>query len=58
LRRRDEEKFMVVLFHNHEQIKSNELIFNNLDIVPEPTIMDANGALYLEHNNSASRDSY
>ena len=57
LRRRDAEHFIVVLFHNHKQITSNELIFENLDEVPNATIMDATGALYLEHGEN-SQDSY
>ena len=58
LRRVDEETFIVVMFHNHEKIISNQLIFNNLDEILDATTADAIGALYLEHNNDASKDSY
>jgi hypothetical protein len=51
LRRKDEERFCAVMFHNHEKIISTELVFNNLDNVPDPTIMDNIDALFIEHNN-------
>jgi hypothetical protein len=58
LRARDEERFLVVLFHNHNKILSEELVFDNLDDVPNPTTIDAAGALFIEHYNDASKDSY
>jgi hypothetical protein len=53
-----------VLFYNHEQFESNELEFLNTAKVEDTTIIDKNGALYIEHWNSTenkdshSKDSY
>lgn len=55
---KQEEKYMVVLFKNHQKFISNELVFTNLYQVPDRTTIDAEGALSIEHNNDASQDSY
>ena len=53
-----------VLFYNHERFESNELEFLNTATVEDTTIIDKNGALYIEHWNSTegkdshSKDSY
>jgi hypothetical protein len=53
MRPKSEEKFIAVLFYNHEKFVSNELIFDNLTEIPNNVSIDANGALTLEHYKSA-----
>lgn len=52
------EKIKAVLYYNHEKFISNTLEFNNAAIVTDSNAIDANGALYIEHYNEASKDSY
>ena len=52
-----EEKFMAVLFYNHEMFKSGELVFKNLDTIPDETTVDKSDAIYIEHGDN-SMESY
>jgi hypothetical protein len=58
MRSRPTEKFKAVLFKNHEKYESNELIFTNLTNILDSQIVDAIGALSIEHYNNDSRNSY
>ena len=49
----EEEKFMVILFYNHEMFKSGELVFRNLDEIPDTTTLDKNGSVFIEHNKNS-----
>lgn len=51
-----EERFAVVLFHNHEMYKSNELVFTN-DNFKNPNDIDRVNALSIKHGNN-SFDNY
>jgi hypothetical protein len=42
------------MFHNHEKIISTELVFDNLDNIPDSSTMDNVGALSIEHYNQQS----
>jgi hypothetical protein len=52
-----EEKFKVILFYNHKMFVSNELVFTNLDNVPDFTTLALGAALSIEHGNK-SMESY
>ena len=55
----DEEKFVAVLFYNHQMIKSNELVFTNLDEIPKKSTLNDGDVLSFEHvENGHSYDSY
>ncbi len=53
----EQEKYMAVLFYNHEMYKSNELIFMNSEVVPDKTTLDKGDILIFEHK-ADSRDGY
>ena len=48
-----EERFKVVLFYNHNQFESQELIFTNKTEIIDGTIIDINGALSIEHTDTS-----
>ncbi len=52
-----EEKFVVVVFYNHEMFKSGELVFTNEDTFEDPYSVDKSDAIYIEHKNN-SMESY
>jgi hypothetical protein len=52
-----EEKFVAVLFYNHDRIQSRELVFTNADVVPDKTTLDKGDILIFDHV-SESYDSY
>lgn len=52
-----EEKFKVVIFYNHEKFESNELVFTNLETVPDATSMDGTDAISIIHGTN-SMESY
>ena len=54
---RQEEKFKVVLFYNHEKYESNELVFTNLETVPDATTLDSADAIEITHSTN-SMESY
>ena len=51
-RNRVEEKFMAVLFYNHEMYKSNVLTFTNSEpeLIPNDAFLDKRDALRIEHD--------
>ena len=49
-----QEKFMVVMFYNHEMFMSNELIYENLAPIIDVTTLDQGKGLTIEHK----KDSY
>lgn len=51
-----EQRYMAILFYNHELFKSNELIFENRDTVPNSDILDKADGLYLEHLTNSFND--
>ena len=51
------EKYKIILFYNHEMYESNELVFTNLDDVPDPTTVDKTDAIYIVHESN-SQESY
>ena len=55
---KQEERFAVVLFYNHTKFVSEELVFTNLTKIPDAVTTDINGALYIEHYNNKSQNSY
>ena len=54
-----EEKYMVVLFHNHEMYKSNVITFTNSEpeLIPNDYLLDKRDALRIEHD-ADSREHY
>lgn len=54
-----EEKYMVILFHNHEMYKSNVLVFTNSEpeSIPNDLLVDQRDALKIEHD-VASQEHY
>jgi hypothetical protein len=57
--RAPEERYQVVLFYNHEMIKSNVVVFTNTeaDKIPNEFLVDANDSLRIEHG-ADSKDHY
>jgi hypothetical protein len=53
----EEEKFKVVVYYNHERFDSNELVFTNTDPVVDPTTIDINDAISINHGLYSS-DTY
>ena len=51
-----EEKFVAVLFYNHDRIQSRELIFTNADVVPDKTTLDKGDILIFEHKEQSYDD--
>ena len=49
----EEEKFKAILFYNHVPYHSNELIFNNIDGVLDPSMEDIVNALSIELGDKA-----
>lgn len=47
-----EEKYIVVLFHNHEMFKSNVITFTNSEpeLIPNDALIDKHDALKIEHD--------
>mgnify|MGYP003418106217 FL=1 len=54
-----EEKYTVVLFHNHEMYKSNIITFTNSEpeLIPNDALIDKKDALKIEHD-VASQEHY
>lgn len=54
-----EEKYMAVLFYNHEMFKSNVIIFTNNEpeLIPNDALLDQRDALKIEHD-VASQEHY
>jgi hypothetical protein len=50
------EKYMAVVFYNHEMFKSNELVFTNKDPIPEEATMDTGDLLIFEHQENSLDD--
>lgn len=50
-----EEKYMAVLFHNHEMYRSNVITFTNSEpeLIPNDALMDQKDALKVEHDVSS-----
>ena len=53
----EQEKYLAVLFYNHNMYKSNELTFINSEVVPNKTTLDKGDILIFEHLKN-STDSY
>lgn len=54
-----QEKYAVVLFHNHKKIESNEVVFTNSAVIPDNSMINRLGALSIQHcENTHSQDSY
>lgn len=45
----EQERYMAVLFYNHNMYKSNELVFTNKDVIPDKTTLDKGDILTFEH---------
>ena len=52
----EQEKYMAVLFYNHTMYKSNELIFDNSEVVPDKTTLDKGDILIFEHKENSCDD--
>ena len=50
----EEEKYIAILFFNHNMYKSNELIFTNSDVIPDKTTLDKGDILIFEHGENSS----
>jgi hypothetical protein len=44
-----EQKYKAVLFYNHEMFTSNELVFTNLEEVPNEVTLDKTDGITIEH---------
>ena len=51
-----QEKFVAVVFYNHNMYKSNELIFTNSEVVPDKTTLDKGDIITFEHLENSSDD--
>jgi hypothetical protein len=54
---RVEEKYKIILFHNHEMYATEELVFTNLDDIPDPTTVDKSAAIVISHGDK-SQETY
>ena len=52
-----EEKYKIILFYNHEMCESDEIIFTNLDEVPDLTTVDKTDAIAIKHGEN-SQETY
>ena len=52
-----EERFVAIVFHNHNMYKSNELVFSNTDRIPEIANIETGDLLLIKHIDK-SRDGY
>lgn len=52
----EQEKYMAVLFYNHNMYKSNELVFDNSEVVPDKTTLDKGDILIFEHKENSCDD--
>ena len=48
------EKFVALVFYNHNMYKSNELVFTNSDVIPDKTTLDKGDILIFEHGERSS----
>jgi len=48
--RTQEEKYLAVLFYNHEMYQSNIITFTNSEDVPDEYLVDQRDALRIEHD--------
>lgn len=48
------EKFVAIVFYNHNMYKSNELVFMNSDVIPDKTTLDKGDILIFEHLERSS----
>ena len=51
---KETEKFIALVFYNHEMYKSNELVFTNSDVIPDKTTLDKGDILIFEHGERSS----
>ena len=54
---RKEEKYKIILFYNHEMYESNEIVYTNLDDVPDPATVDKTDAITIKHEEN-SQETY
>ena len=52
-----EEKYKIILFYNHEMYESEEIVFSNLDEVPDTTTVDKTDAIVIKHGEN-SQETY
>jgi hypothetical protein len=52
----EQEKYIAILFYNHNMYKSNELVFTNSEVVPDKTTLDKGDILIFEHLTNSSDD--
>lgn len=52
-----EERFVAIIFHNHNMYKSDELVFKNADRIPEVANIETGDLLIFKHGER-SRDDY
>ena len=50
---RKEEKYKIILFYNHEMYESNEIVYTNLDDVPDPATVDKTDAITIKHEENS-----
>lgn len=50
----ENEKFVALVFYNHNMYKSNELVFTNSDVIPDKTTLDKGDILIFEHGERSS----
>jgi hypothetical protein len=48
------EKFVAIVFYNHNMYKSDELVFTNSDVIPDKTTLDKGDILIFEHGERSS----
>lgn len=54
-----EERFVAIIFHNHNMYKSDELVFRNADRIPEVANIETGDLLIFEHSQDGkSRNDY
>ena len=54
-----EERFVAIIFHNHNMYKSDELVFSNADRIPEVANIETGDLLIFEHSQDGkSRNDY
>lgn len=50
----EQERYVAVVFYNHEMYKSNELVFTNSEVIPDKTTLDKGDILIFEHYENSS----
>ena len=51
-----EERFVAIIFHNHNMYKSNELVFRNADHIPEVANIETGDLLIFKHGERSRND--